>query len=123
MRSRWAALLGRLPSAVDHDQEQSRFGASDVLDGVRDIGPIAGRIALAQIRALQDAQERLQSDRDLALLITIGLYALNIIDANADAHLKQYNVNEDLSLKFQPYMETLPINREINYGLALAIRF
>ena len=73
--------------------------------------------------SLQDAQERIQSDRDLALLITIGLYALNIIDANVDAHLKQYNVNEDLTLKVQPYLETLPINRDINYGLALAIRF
>jgi hypothetical protein len=74
-------------------------------------------------KSLQDGQERYQRDRDLALLITIGLYALNIIDANVDAHLQQYNVNEDLSLQIQPYMETLPINRELNYGLALAIRF
>lgn len=75
------------------------------------------------VEALQDAQERYQRDRDLALLITIALYALNIIDANVDAHLKQYNVNEDLSLKIQPYLETNPVNLEPNYGLALAIRF
>lgn len=74
-------------------------------------------------QALQDAQERYQRDRDLALLITIALYALNIIDANVDAHLKQYNVNEDLSLKIQPYLETNPVSLEANYGLALAIRF
>lgn len=74
-------------------------------------------------QALQDAQERYQRDRDLALLITIALYALNIIDANVDAHLKQYNVNEDLSLRFQPYLEPHPINNELNYGLGLAIRF
>lgn len=73
--------------------------------------------------ALQDAQERYQRDRDLALVITIALYALNIIDANVDAHLKQYNVNEDLSLKFQPYLEPHPINNGVNYGLGLAIRF
>jgi hypothetical protein len=71
-------------------------------------------------QALQDSQERYQ---DLALLITIALYALNIIDANVDAHLKQYNVNEDLSLKFQPYLEPHPISSEVNYGLGLAIRF
>ncbi|MEJ2585326.1 MAG: DUF5683 domain-containing protein [Robiginitalea sp.] len=74
-------------------------------------------------QALQDSQERYQRDRDLALLITIALYALNIIDANVDAHLKQYNVNEDLSLKFQPYLEPHPISSEVNYGLGLAIRF
>ena len=74
-------------------------------------------------QALQSAQERYQRDRDLALLITIGLYALNIIDANVDAHLKQFNVNEDLSLKVQPYLDYHPVNSEANYGLALAIRF
>ena len=73
--------------------------------------------------ALQDAQERYQRDRDLALLITIALYALNIIDANVDAHLKQYNVNEDLSLKMQPFLEVNPLTRDPNYGLALHIRF
>ncbi|MDM9632069.1 DUF5683 domain-containing protein [Robiginitalea aurantiaca] len=73
--------------------------------------------------ALQDAQERYQRDRDLALLITIALYALNIIDANVDAHLKQYNVSEDLSLHFEPYLGTHPINTDASYGLGLAIRF
>ncbi len=56
-------------------------------------------------QALQDAQERYQRDRDLALLITIGLYALNIIDANVDAHLKQFNVNENLGLERPPVPE------------------
>ena len=73
--------------------------------------------------ALQDAQERYQRDRDLALLITIGLYALNIIDANVDAHLRQYNVNEDLSLHFEPYLDFHPISAEASYGIGLAIRF
>jgi hypothetical protein len=73
--------------------------------------------------ALQDAQERYQRDRDLALLITIALYALNIIDANVDAHLKQYNVDEDLSLNIQPYLELTPVDRYPNYGLAMRIKF
>ncbi|MGB5556072.1 MAG: DUF5683 domain-containing protein, partial [Flavobacteriaceae bacterium] len=36
--------------------------------------------------ALQDGQERYQRDRDLSLLVTIAMYALNIVDANVDAH-------------------------------------
>lgn len=74
-------------------------------------------------QALQDAQERYQRDRDLSLLITIALYALNIIDANVDAHLKQYNVDEDLSMKIQPYLDYHPITSDPNYGLAVSIRF
>ncbi|NAY90490.1 hypothetical protein GTQ34_01040 [Muricauda sp. JGD-17] len=73
--------------------------------------------------ALQDAQEARQRDRDLALLVTIALYALNIIDANVDAHLKQYNVDEDLSLDFKPYLDLNPWTNEPNYGMALLIKF
>lgn len=73
--------------------------------------------------ALQDAQERYQRDRDLALVVTIGLYVLNIIDANVDAHLRQFNVDDDLSIDFNPYLEFNPINAKPNYGMALTIKF
>ncbi|ETN97069.1 DUF5683 domain-containing protein [Zhouia amylolytica] len=71
--------------------------------------------------ALRDAQEFYQKNKDLSLLITIGLYALNIIDANVDAHLKQYNMSDDLTLK--PYMEINEINFNKNYGLTLTFKF
>ncbi|WP_375239632.1 DUF5683 domain-containing protein [Aurantibacter sp.] len=48
---------------------------------------------------LLQAQNTLRRNKELSLLVTIGLYALNIIDANVDAHLMQFNVNDDLSLK------------------------
>ena len=35
----------------------------------------------------------------MALLFAIGFYALNIIEANVDAHLKQFNVDENLSME------------------------
>ncbi len=73
--------------------------------------------------ALQDGQERYQRDRDLALFITLALYALNIIDANVDAHLKQFNVDDDLGLDIKPYLEYNPIVGDPNYGVALTIKF
>ncbi len=73
--------------------------------------------------ALQDAQESTQRDRDLSLLVTIALYALNIIDANVDAHLKQYNVDDDLSFDFQPYLDLNPLTNKPNYGMALVVKF
>jgi hypothetical protein len=71
--------------------------------------------------ALRDAQEFYQRNRDLSLLITIGLYVLNIVDANVDAHLKQFNVNENISLK--PYIEQNQLNYNPNYGLSLSLDF
>ena len=73
--------------------------------------------------ALQDGQERYQRDRDLALFITLALYALNIVDANVDAHLKQFNVDDDLGLDIKPYLEYNPIIGDPNYGVALTIKF
>lgn len=73
--------------------------------------------------ALQEAQENTQRDRDLALVITIALYALNIIDANVDAHLKQYNVDDKLAVDFQPYLDVNPVTNQPNYGMALVVKF
>ena len=45
------------------------------------------------------AQRFYRRNRDLSLLLTGAFYALNIIDANVDAHLGQFNVNDNLSLR------------------------
>ena len=73
--------------------------------------------------ALQNAQESAQRDRDLALAITIGLYVLNIVDANVDAHLKQFNVDEQLALDVKPFLEYNPITTDPQYGLSVVIKF
>ncbi|SHJ41377.1 hypothetical protein SAMN04487911_12042 [Arenibacter nanhaiticus] len=74
-------------------------------------------------KALEDAQERYQNDRDLWLLATIGIYVLNIVDANVDAHLKQFNVDDNLSMDFRPYLDINKITANPVYGLALTIKF
>jgi hypothetical protein len=73
--------------------------------------------------ALEEAQENTQRDRDLALVITIALYALNIIDANVDAHLKQYNVDDRLALDFKPFLDINPLTNDPVYGMALVVKF
>lgn len=72
---------------------------------------------------LENQQERFQRDRDLWLLVTIAFYALNVVDANVDAHLKQFNVNEDLSMDFEPFMDLDPVTLSPNYGMALVVKF
>ena len=55
------------------------------------------------------------------MVFIVGFYILNILDANIDAHLKQYNVNESLSLK--PYIEN---GNNFNYesvGISLNLNF
>lgn len=70
---------------------------------------------------LINAQRNFQRNRDLSLIITVGLYVLNIVDANVDAHLKQFNVNDDLT--FQPAIIPSDINQQQNVGLSMTYRF
>ena len=55
----------------------------------------------------------------MSLLITIGLYALNIIEANVDAHLKQFNVDEHLSI--HPYIQMNQWDNSPQFGISLNI--
>ncbi|MFX0558358.1 DUF5683 domain-containing protein [Maribacter sp. CXY002] len=72
---------------------------------------------------LENQQERFQEDRDLWLVISIAMYALNIVDANVDAHLKQFNIDDNLAIDFEPYLDLNPITNDPNYGMALTIKF
>jgi len=44
-------------------------------------------------------QKLFRENRDISLLLTIGMYILNIIDANVEAHLNQFTITDDLSLR------------------------
>ena len=62
-----------------------------------------------------------QRNRDLAVLVTAGIYILNIIDANVDAHLLQFNVNDNLSVSPDIYHNQM--NNRFNTGLKLTYEF
>ena len=48
-------------------------------------------------------QDYYRNQKDLSIIIGTIIYLLNIADAYVDAHLFEYNVNENLSLKFEPF--------------------
>lgn len=70
---------------------------------------------------LISAQKNAQKQRDLSLIVTVGLYILNIVEANVDAHLKQFNVNDNLTLRPDIYQNDL--NNKQNLGLTLSYKF
>ncbi|RZJ55212.1 MAG: hypothetical protein EOO45_29820 [Flavobacterium sp.] len=82
---------------------------------------VTGELANIDNDRLIRAQRFHQRNRDLSLLITVGIYILNIVDANVDAHLKQFNVNENLSVR--PGMQQNQIDYKHNVGLTLSYEF
>jgi len=66
------------------------------------------------------AQRTSRRNMDISLAVAVGFYLLNIVDANVDAHLKQYNISEDLSLS--PNVDFNPFQASTNYGLSLTYK-
>lgn len=133
----WAAVGGGVYAYIFYDNQykelrtafkRRRVGFTD--DRFYDIGLEPGELTTRTTpeidnQRLETLQNQSQRDRDLWLLATIVLYGLNIVDANVDAHLKQFNIDEDLSLEmeFQPYLEVNPITTNPHYGMALIVKF
>ncbi len=70
---------------------------------------------------LVDGQEFYKRNRDRSMIFILGFYFLNILDANIDAHLKQYNVNSDLTVK--PYFDVAPVGAQPVAGMRVALTF
>ncbi|MFT3795563.1 DUF5683 domain-containing protein [Flavobacterium sp.] len=70
---------------------------------------------------LISAQRFYQKNRDISALVTAAFYILNIIDANVDAHLMQFNVDDNLTLKPEMYRDEL-FNKP-NVGFTINYQF
>jgi len=70
---------------------------------------------------LETAQQFYKKNKEISLLVILGMYALNIIEANVDAHLLQYNVDENLTLA--PHYNFNQVNANNDVGLTLNFKF
>lgn len=76
---------------------------------------------LLSTNVLERAQRYYVRNRDLWVLITAGLYVLQIVEASVDAHLIHHNVNDNLS--FEPSIYKDPIGQKNVLAVSLNINF
>lgn len=70
---------------------------------------------------LIEGQKFYQKNRDLSAIITVALYMLNIVDANVDAHLQQFNVSDDLT--FKPSLQQDDLYQQQNLAISISYKF
>jgi hypothetical protein len=63
-----------------------------------------------------------QKYRDISIMLGALVYLVNIIDANVDAHLRTFDVSDDLSLQVNPY-SNFDYNNKLQAGLSLKLKF
>ena len=109
---------------IDNDQQYDRYRdayKSRLAGKTTDEFSDANGEPIVSTNGLIEAQRFYQRNKEISVLVTLGLYALNIIDANVDAHLQQFNVSEDLSLK--PAVDFDRYSGKAGYGLSLNYNF
>ena len=60
--------------------------------------------------------------RNLFIILSVGLYALQIVDANVDAHLIDFDISPDLSFTVDPAM-LQPYDNTATFGLRCCLNF
>jgi len=70
---------------------------------------------------LSKQSEYYRRNRDLLIISMAGFYGLNIIDASVDAHLFDFDISEDLTMNWQPAVQTF--DKQLVYGANLTFKF
>lgn len=70
---------------------------------------------------LSKQQDYYRRNRDLLIISMVGFYGLNLIDASVDAHLFDFDISEDLTLNWQPAVQTF--EKQLVYGVNCTFNF
>lgn len=71
---------------------------------------------------LIELQDYFRKYRDFNIILTGFVYALQIIDAHVDAHLFYYNVDDNLSLQWQPTTIRSPFYNSFGISVKFNLR-
>lgn len=98
---------------IDYDNNPDKYpgGAAD---------EFRGAYSATFLKNLKDSYRR---NRDLCILLTAGVYMLQIIDAHVDAHLQDYDISDDLSMNLEPYFDYTPIGSQPLFGVNMSLKF
>ncbi len=105
--------------ALRYDYDEN---PDDYPDGSGD--EFGGRYSADYLKSLRNSYRR---NRDLCIIMTAGLYVLQIIDAHVDAHLRDYDISDDLTMNIDPLIQSdysYSMGKDcMTYGFNLNLRF
>lgn len=83
---------------------------------------IVNGVEIVSTQTLETAQEQLRENRDMSLLTGVILYILQIVEASVNAHLIQFNTDDNLTIKPQLIMDPIRIETP-SIGLTFKYNF
>jgi hypothetical protein len=81
-----------------------------------------GKEALISTDNIKKLSSAWKQDRDMVVLVTVLVYGLQVMDALVFAHLKDFDISDDISMKFAPVI--IPNNYAVSptYGIGLQFK-
>ncbi|MBJ6118395.1 hypothetical protein JAO76_09340 [Pontibacter sp. BT310] len=70
---------------------------------------------------LKYARDYYRRNRDLTILLSIGAYGLQIAEAYVHAHMKEFDISDNLALRVQPDIMRVPTQLAYTPGLSLTL--
>jgi hypothetical protein len=93
---------------------------SDNLTALHDEDPLTVNRSGYESEDLKIKKREARNNRDFAALGLVMVYLLNIIDANVDAHLKTFDVSDNLGLQVRPWVSP---DYCLSGGISLTLKF
>ncbi|MDX9748798.1 MAG: DUF5683 domain-containing protein [Paludibacter sp.] len=108
------------------DTDDATNSYLDLLPEGRTIESFGGRQAFTGL--LKSGMDQSRYYRDLTVIISIAYYGLTIIDAFVDAHLADFDISSDLSMRVRPMVRreqqySYTSSSGYTYGLTGSIKF
>ena len=72
---------------------------------------------------LKNLKNSYRRNRDMCILLTAGVYLLQIMDAHVDSHLQDFDISDDLSMNLEPYFGYSSIGTQPVYGVNMSVNF
>ncbi|MBX2966957.1 MAG: hypothetical protein KF845_12500 [Cyclobacteriaceae bacterium] len=92
------------------------------LDNGLEAGSAINPNTLRTTDQLRYAVNRYRRERDFMIIVMMGVYILQIVDAHVDAHLKEFDVNPNLKVRVEPAFSNELLTGRMG-GISLKIRF
>ena len=106
-----------------HDYRAAYYNSFDSNTDMR-FGPTPDRLTGLGQNSLKSNRDFLRNRRDFIYVTVFLSYVLNVVDAYVFAHLRSFDVSDDLSMnrKFEPATLTSPLMGEVP-SISLSIKF
>ena len=97
----WAALGTATYFYIDNSNQYDRYRTAFKLrqQGLQDEFTLDDGTVILSVETLERAQKSTRKNRDLSLLTGVLIYVLQIVEASVNAHLLQFDTNDNLTIK------------------------